>query len=158
MTETPDTTSIAEGLLRRLGSDAIPLVRGRAAECLRSGDVDGGDYWRDVVQKMEAIVARRREPVAASQALPPGSQPDSVLWQLMQLIEDYRHRAMLAERKADEPGGRGRDELFEISQEWRDLAVRAELLAEWALRVRPDVAAAPRAKPGQHRTRRRDST
>jgi hypothetical protein len=128
MTDTSDAVFVAEALLEKLGPEVISLVHRRIAECTRNGDASGADLWTQVASIIDRAAAVQPSPQATS---PP---PSSQLWRLMQHIEDCRHRAVLAERRAAELSTeQHREELQEIAEQWRRLAVRAEALAGWVL-------------------------
>ena len=112
---------IALHLRHELGPDALSFVGGLAEEARLTSTPDAARLWNDVASELSAI---DQHDGAGERMAPPAS-----VWGLMQRIEYYRHRAAEVERKATDAPATFRDAMLELAEEWRDLALLADLHA-----------------------------
>jgi hypothetical protein len=132
MSVAADAGQVAATLLRRLGEEGIAIVRARAEGCVDHGDSEAALFWSAVAQEMARARPVPTAPAGSNAAIP---RRGTALWRFMQLIEHCRHLADKAEHKALAASTAMRGEAAQAAACWRDVAIRAEHLAEtWAQR------------------------
>lgn len=106
-------------LRQELGHGSLSFAGVLAEEARLGSNLEHARLWDEVARELAALDRRgdggeRREPRGS-------------VWGLMQRIEYYRHRAAEVERKATAAPEACRDDMLEVAEEWRDLALLADL-------------------------------
>jgi hypothetical protein len=113
---------IALHLRHELGRGAFSFVRALAEEARQGSSGEVVRLWNDVARELAAL---EQHDVGSQRTAPPLNSE----WGLMQRIEYYRHRAAEAERKAADAPEASRNDMLELAEEWRDLALLADVQA-----------------------------
>jgi hypothetical protein len=139
---------IALHLRHELGRGAAAFVGALAEEARRGSELEAAHLWDDVAHQLAALDChdgpeRQTEP------------PLESVWSLMQRTEYYRHRAAEVERKAAAAAAPSRGAMLELAEEWRDLALLADLQARLNRQRAKLEADEPGRDPGVTPARRR---
>jgi hypothetical protein len=112
---------IAARLQDDLGPSAFSFVSTRVEEARQASDQRRVRHWQDVANELLILGGGAQRGARRASG---GS-----LWELMQRVEYYRHRATQAEQKAAMAPKAYRQDILELAGQWRDLALYADLQA-----------------------------